>query len=175
MRIIKTAAVAAIAAGALAVSLPAAEAATRLQKSFGSWQVDCTERENAQKNCSLQYSLVTKKDRKVVFSWTIVRRGSDGGTNKAVLRTPTGVLLADGVNVGFEGADPVKINYLTCGPNGCVAEFDFTEQWVKALGSNPKVTVNYKAVNEKPIKHDVDLKQFTAAFDFFSSQLKGKQ
>jgi invasion protein IalB len=175
MRKIRIAAAGALAACVLAVSVPAAEAATRIQKSFGSWRVDCTERENAQKNCSLQYSLVTRKDKKVVFSWTIVRRGKDGGTNKAVLRTPTGVLLADGVNVGFEGAEPVKINYLTCGPNGCVAEFDFTDQWVKALGSNQKVMVNYKAANEKPIKHDVDLKQFSAAFDFFSSQMQGKQ
>lgn len=175
MRIITTAAAAALAAAALAVSLPQADAATRLQKTFGNWKVDCTEREANQKNCSLQYSLVTKKDKRVVFSWTIVRRGKDDPKNMAVLRTPTGVLLADGVNVGFEGADPVKINYLTCGANGCVAEFDFTDQWVKALGSNPKVTVNYKAVNEKPIKHDVDLKQFATAFDFFVSQMQAKQ
>ena len=91
-----------------------------------------------------------------------------------MLRTPTGVLLADGVNVGFEGAEPVKINYLTCGPNGCVAEFDFTDQWVKALGSNQKVMVNYKAANEKPIKHEVDLKQFAEGLAFYAAQLSGK-
>lgn len=175
MNIARTAAIAAIAAGAWAVSISGAEAVTRVQKTFGGWKVDCTEREDNQKSCSLQYALVTQKDRRPVFSWTIVRRGKEGVLNKAVLRTPTGVLLSDGVSVGFEGAEQVKIDYLTCGPRACIAEFDFTDDWFKALASKKKVLVNYKAANDKPVKHDIDLNQFSAAFDFFTSQLGGKK
>lgn len=171
MSMTRTAAIAVIAASAWAAVASDANAVTRVQKTFGAWQVDCTERENNQKNCSLQYSLVTKKDKRPVFSWTIVRRGKEGALNKAVLRTPTGVRLADGVSVGFEGAEQVKIEYLTCGPRACVAEFDFTDDWFKALASKKKVLVNYKAANDKPIKHDIDLNQFSAAFDFFTGQL----
>lgn len=174
MRMTRTIAIAALATGVWAASLSSADATTRVQKTFGGWRVDCTERENNEKNCILQYSLVTQKDKRAVFSWTIVRRGKEGAVNKAVMRTPTGVLLADGVNVGFEGAEPVKINYRTCGPNACLAEFDFTDQWFEVLGSKQKVMVNYKAANEKPIKHDIDLKQFGAAFEFYTSQLAKK-
>lgn len=173
MNIMKTFAIAAAAAIAWTAGMPEAHAVTRVQKTFGAWQVDCTERENVKKSCVLQYSLVAKKNKRPVFSWTILRRGKDGGVlDKAVLRTPVGVLLQDGVSVGFEGAEQVKINYVTCGPRACVAEFDFTDDWFNALVTKKKVVVNYKAANEKPIKHEIDLSQFNAAFDFYTAQLK---
>lgn len=155
-----------------ALALPG-EAATRVQKTFGGWQVNCAEQDNGKKACSLQYALVTQKDKRPVFTWMIVR-GKEGEPNKVLLRTPTGVLLADGVNVGIEGAESVKINYLTCGPQACVAEFDLTDQWLKTLSSYPKAIVNYKAVNQQVIKHEIDLKQFGDAYKFYASQVAAK-
>lgn len=165
-----------LALAALAVSSlsPAAHADTRVQKTFGSWQVDCNENDQGKKGCALQYSLVAKKDRRPIFSWNIIKGQKDGDPNKAVIRTPTGVLLADGVNIGFEGAEPVKIAYLACGPQACVAEFDFTEQWSKALSGNDNVKVNITTLGKKPIKYDIDLKQFSAAYEYFNSQVADK-
>lgn len=158
---------------ALAVGLPSgADSATRMQKTFGNWRVDCSEKEGkSPKNCSLQFALINKKDKQVVFSWTVVRKDKDSETSKVVVRTPTGVLLADGVNIGFEGVEPVKLNYFTCGPRACIAEFDLSSQWIKALSSNPKVVVSYKAANGNPLKHDIDLKQFAEGLEFYTSQL----
>ena len=173
MNIMKSIAVAAVVAGAVAAA-GVAQANTRVQKSFGGWQVDCTEQDTGKKGCALQYSLVNKKDRQPIFSWTIVKGPKDGDPNKAVIRTPSCVLLSEGVNIGFEGADPVRIAYLTCGPRACVAEFDFTDQWSKALGGNSKVVVNLKAANQKPLKYEIDLKQFNDAYDYFKSQIAGK-
>lgn len=170
MRTLKMLACSAAATSLLVLFAGEGAAATRVQKTFGNWKVDCTERENKQKTCALQYALVTKKDKRPVFSWRIIRSGKEGVQNKAVLRTPTGVLLSEGVKIGFQGAEPVKINYLTCGPNGCVAEFDFTDQWFKALGANQKVIIDYKAANQKPIKHEIELKQFGEAYSFYTSQ-----
>lgn len=172
MSIIKKLAIPVALAAAWTAAVPDAYAVTRVQRTFGPWQVDCTERENGKKNCVLQYSLVTKKDKRPVFSWSIVRRGKDGTVDRSVIRTPTGVLLAAGVNVGFEGAEPVKISFVTCAARACVAEFDFTDDWLNALESKKKVLVDYKAANEKPIKHEIELSQFKAAFDFYTGQLK---
>lgn len=174
MRIIKSLAVTALAAAAVTAVAVHAEAATRIQKAFSGWQVDCTEQDNGKKGCALQYALLNKKDRRPIFSWTIVRGDKDDGPNKAVIRTPNGVLLTDGVNIGFEGADPVKINYLTCGPRACVAEFDFTDQWSKALGGNEKVVVNLVAANKKPVKYEINLKQFNEAYTYFKTQMAEK-
>lgn len=159
----------------LALALAAgSQAETRLQKTFGQWRVDCSEADDkAAKTCSMQFALVTKKDKRLVFSWTILRKGKDSDANKVVVRTPTGVLLADGVSIGFEGTDPVKVNYFTCGPNACVAEFDFSDKWVKAFSTNAKVLVSYKAVNGTPLKHEIDLKQFAEGLAFYAAQLAG--
>lgn len=174
MRMTKSLALTALAAAALTAVTIHAGAATRVQKGFSGWQVDCTEQDNGKKGCALQYALLNKKDRTPIFSWTIVKGEKDGDPNKAVIRTPNGVLLTDGVNIGFEGADPVKINYLTCGPRACVAEFDFTDQWSKALGGNEKVVVNLKAANKQPVKYEISLKQFNEAYTYFRSQLNEK-
>jgi len=174
MNMTKSLAVTALAAAAVTAVTLHAEAATRLQKSFSGWQVDCTERDNGKKACALQYALLNKKDRRPIFSWTIVRGEKDGAPNKAVVRTPNGVLLQDGVSIGFEGADPVKINYLTCGPRACVAEFDFTDQWSKALAGNEKVVVNLVAANKKPVKYEINLKQFNDAYTYFKTQIAEK-
>ncbi len=170
----KTLATAVLAAAAVAGMALGAQADTRTQKSFGGWQVDCNQPDGGKEACVLQYSLVNKKDRRPIFSWAIAKGDKDGDVNKAVVRTPTGVLLSEGVNIGFEGADPVKINYLTCGPQACVAEFDFTAQWSKALSGNDKVVVNLKAANQKPVKFEIDLKQFSDAYAYFNSQIGGK-
>ncbi len=89
----KTTALAAAVIAAVAVLPPASQAATKLQKTFGNWQVDCTERDaSSPKVCSLQFALVNKNDKKVVFSWTVVRKDAESASNKVVVRTPTGVL-----------------------------------------------------------------------------------
>lgn len=174
MTLTKSLATATLAAAAIVTASLHAEAVTRTQKSFSGWEVDCTEKDDGKKVCALQYSLLNQKNRQPVFSWTIVKGDKDGAPNKAVIRTPNGVLLADGVNIGFEGADPVKINYLTCGPRACVAEFDFTDQWSKALSGNEKVGVSLKSANQKPIKFDIVLKQFSDAYTYFKAQLGQK-
>ena len=170
----KTLAMAAMAVVALAGTTIGAQADTRTQKSFGGWQVDCNQPDGGKETCALQYSLVSKKDNRPIFSWAVMKGDKEGDVNKALVRTPTGVLLSEGVNIGFEGADPVKIAYFTCGPQGCLAKFDFTDQWSKALSGNQKVVVNLKAANEKPVKFEIDLKQFSDAYAYFKSQIGDK-
>jgi invasion protein IalB len=155
--------------GAASVLVLPAAAATRVQKTFGGWRVDCTEKDDGKTACALQYALVTQKDKRPVFNWTIIP-GQKDKSNRVLLRTPTGVLLAEGVKVGIEGAEPVKINYLTCGPKACIAEFDLTDQWLKALGSYPKAIVAYTAVNRETIRHEIDLAKFGDAFKFYESE-----
>jgi invasion protein IalB len=150
----------------------AAASATRIQKSFANWRVDCAEGEKTRR-CALQYSLVNKKTKQVVFSWVVVPKGKEQSSPpQAVIRTPVGVALSDGISVVFAGAEPIKVQFKTCGTRGCVAEVDFSDAWVKAFGSKPTVTVNYKAVTGAPIKHDLDLKNFQEAYAYYTQQMK---
>jgi invasion protein IalB len=150
-----------------------AASATRIQKSFNNWRVDCAEVENKSRRCALQYSLVSKKNKQVVFSWSVIPKNKEGTSPpQAIIRTPTGVALSDGISVVFAGGEPIKVQYKTCGARGCIAEVDFSDAWVKAFGSKPTVTVNYKAVTGTPIKHDLDLKNFQEAYAFYVQQMK---
>jgi invasion protein IalB len=156
-----------------AASTAQAASTTKIQKSFNNWRVDCAEVDNKAKRCALTYSLVSKKTKQMVFSWVVVPKNKDSVTPpQAVIRTPTGVALGDGISVVFAGAEPIKVQYKTCGARGCIAEVDFSDAWVKAFGSKPTVTVNYKAVSGTPIKHDLDLKNFQEAYAFYNSQMK---
>ena len=146
---------------------------TRIQKTFNNWRVDCAEVDNKSRRCALQYSLVNKKNNQIVFSWMVVPKTKDSPTPpQAVIRTPTGVALNDGISVVFAGAEPIKVQYKTCGTRGCIAEVDFSDAWIKAFGSKPTVTVNYKAVSGTPIKHDLDLKNFQEAYNYYVQQMK---
>ncbi|WP_395685450.1 invasion associated locus B family protein [Aestuariivirga sp.] len=157
---------------AIVAAVSDADATTRIEKTFSGWKVECVEADDGKSSCGLQYALATKKDKAIFFSWSILRDARNPDSNKVILRTPTGVLLQKGIDVGFEGAEPVKVNYLTCGPRSCVAEFDFTDKWAEALASNEKIEVNYVAANGKPLKHQISLKQFSEAFEFYNGQLK---
>jgi invasion protein IalB len=159
----------------LAVAGSGAEAAsaTRIQKTFNNWRVDCAELDNKSRRCAMQYSLVNKKNKQVVFSWIVAPKTKESPTPpQAVIRTPVGVALGDGISVVFAGSEPIKVQYKTCGQRGCIAEVEFSDAWVKAFGSKPTVTINYKAVTGTPIKHDLDLKNFQEAYAFYTSQMK---
>lgn len=162
--------IAAMALAGLTMSGAADAQTTRLQKSFDNWRVDCRD-DGKTKSCGLAYALVSSKTKKLVFSWTVVPKDTPGGPNKAVIRTPTGVLLADGVSVVFPGAKPLTISYLTCISQGCLAELDLTDQWTKALSSQATMTINYKSVRGTPLQHEVKLDKFADAFDFYLSQV----
>ena len=89
-----------------------AASATRIQKSFNNWRVDCAEVENKSRRCALQYSLVSKKNKQVVFSWSVIPKTKEATSPpQAIIRTPTGVALGDGISVVFAGSEPIKVQY----------------------------------------------------------------
>jgi invasion protein IalB len=158
---------------ALATGLTAAaataDAATRVQKTFDQWRVDCTETEKA-KFCGLIFALLHAKTKQVMFAWSIVPAKEGSGGNRAMIRAPNGILLSEGLLVEFAGTDPVKLAYKTCGPRNCIVEVDFSESWLKAFNSHPSFAATYVAVNGTPTRHEISLKQFKEAYGFYTAQ-----
>ena len=145
-----------------------ADAQTRLQKAFDQWSVECVETDK--KVCGLYFRLVNAKNKRVVLSWAVVpAQGAEG--NVAVVRTPNGVSLADGVLVKLGSAEPVKITYKTCGPVNCIGETVFSEAWLKAFRSAESFTLTYTANNGKKFDQDVSLKGFPDGFAYYVEQV----
>jgi invasion protein IalB len=148
-----------------------ASAETKIQKNFDQWQVACDVDDKGNAKCAINYVLFNKQAKTVVFAWSI-GPGTDPGTNKAVIRTLTGVLLPEGISVVFPNADPLKIAYKTCGPRFCFAEIPFSDSWLKAFTAQKTFSVTYKGVAGKQVKYDVSLSKFGDAYAFYTAQLK---
>lgn len=150
-------------------------AATKTQKTFGPWSVDCKESDKGAISCGLRFALINKKNKAVIFSWTVVP-GKEEGANNALLQTPTGVLLTDGIRIQFPDAAPISIPYRICGPRFCFAEFDFAASWLANLTSQKSATVMFTGGKGQELKYPVNLERFGEAYEFYTLQLqKGKQ
>ena len=145
-------------------------ATTRLEKFFDNWKVECRDDEKT-KNCALVFALLEKKSKRVVFSWTVSKDTEAKNLDMALIRTPTGVLLPDGVSVSFAGSEAVSVPFKTCGPRGCIAELKLDDQWLKALGSQETMSIAYKSVRGQDINHEITLKTFSEAYAFYKSEI----
>ena len=143
--------------------------AGKVQKTFGQWRVECNP-QMKDSPCVLVFALIHPKDKKIAFAWSIIP-GKEPNTQKTVIRTLNGTLLPDGITVKFAKGDPLRIAYRTCGPRFCFAEFPFSESWLKTFKAQKGFEISYVAVDGKAVKHDVSLDQFTAAYDFYLSNV----
>jgi invasion protein IalB len=146
-------------------------AATKTQKTFDGWQVECNENDQGDKSCAVFIAFIENKSKAVVLGWTI-GRDNKSEASKLVVRTLTGVDVSAGIAVQFGTSKPVNIPYKSCMPQYCAAEVPFSDAWLKAMNASPKFTVTYKAANGKDIKQEVDLSSFGAAYNFYVSQLR---
>jgi invasion protein IalB len=142
---------------------------TRIEKYYDNWKVECRDNEE-RKNCGLVYALLNRETKRVVFSWTLVPDADADDRHKAVVLTPMGVLLPEGITVTFPESDPVKLSYRTCTARGCVAEVTMSEQWIRALSSQETLTVRYKSVGGRDLQHEVNLAQFAPAYEFYTAE-----
>jgi len=154
---------------ALFGTIEGTNAQTRLQKTFDQWLVECVETDK--KVCGLYFKLVNPKNKRVVLSWAVVPRQEVSDGNRAVVRTPNGVVLADGVSVKLGKAEAIKITYKTCGPVNCIGELDFSDVWLKAFRSNQLFSLTYTANNGKKFTQEVSLKGFADGFTYYVEQM----
>jgi invasion protein IalB len=152
----------------------AATAASKTQKTFGPWSVDCAESDKGDVRCTLRFALVNKKSKSVVFGWSIVP-GTGEAANKAVLQTPTGILLGDGIQIQFPEADPTKAAFRICGPRYCFAEFDFTQAWLDSFEAQKSLSVAFRNGKGQELKYPVNLERFGEAYKFYTQQLQKKK
>jgi invasion protein IalB len=144
---------------------------TRIEKYYDNWKIECRDNDQG-KRCGIVYALLNRESKQVVFSWTIVPDDENTEMQKAIVRTPLGVLLPAGLTVTFPGSNPLTIDFRTCGQRGCLSEIPLTDQWVKALRSQEMMTVSYKSANENDLQHEVNLEQFGDAFDFYLAEIE---
>lgn len=154
---------------AAAAALTPAVAQTRVEKTFEKWVVTCVEKGGV-KSCAITQSFANPRNKAVVFSWSVIK---DAEGVKAVIRTPTNIKLAEGVQVKTSADKPIRISYKTCGPRYCFAEMNFGDDWVKYFQASQTVPVTISPMQGATADVTVDLKGFAAAYTYFQEQTAG--
>ncbi len=138
---------------------------TKSETRFEDWVVACDD-SSGTKKCSLSQTFTKAGTGEVVLAWVLAKDAD--GKLRAVVYTPTQVLLAPGLTVAAGGLDPINAPYRYCAPQACVAEFPFDDKWLDVFRKGTDYSVVFSPVNQKPVTVKGSLKGFTAAYDFFA-------
>jgi invasion protein IalB len=77
---------------------------------------------------------------------------------------PFGLLLSEGLRIEAADKELLRGAFRTCMPGGCVSEVDLSDELIKQLQSNEKLTVVMTANDGQVVRTDVSLKGFSAAY-----------
>lgn len=98
---------------------------------------------------------------RVVFSWVL---GKEGAKPTSVVIVPTGVLIADGVNVKV-GERPAKtLPFKLCQPDHCEASLSIDESLAKAFSTQSAAEFSVTGSNGAVAKFTANLKGFAEAW-----------
>lgn len=84
---------------------------------------------------------------------------------KAVLLTPIGVYLPEGVDMKIDGASDIKGLYTFCNAQACIGEFDLSEELVLQLKTAKAVAMTFTMGDRKPLTLNVSTKGLAGAYD----------
>ncbi len=153
-----------------------AQAETRIQKTFGAWLVNCVQKDGEANRCTLSQTFqkpAADGQRAVfAFSWS-VGTGPDG-VERAILRTPVNVNLAQDISVGLPDGDKAIIPFRQCIRQVCLGVTEFADTWSDTMIKQDTLEVIYTLINRGRVKVSLDLTGFSDAYAFFQ-QNDGKE
>lgn len=138
---------------------------TTLSETYDAWTVQCAntmEGEQARRTCQMSQELLQQESRQRLLLFAITKKGESSA--KATLIMPFGLLLSEGVRVQIAEKELVRSAYRTCLPAGCIAEFDLPDASIEQLKTADTASVLMTVHTGQPMKTDVSLKGFAAAY-----------
>lgn len=145
-------------------------------QTFGDWKLECLkDKNNAVSDCQLkQKHFITAKDGKkrpllLVQGALVTVKNKEGKSGQVLvfrMFTPLNTLLPAQLNVKLDSGKPMKLDFITCLPIGCMAEMPVNGALIEQFKKGNALLVAYKSAhNGKQQNATVSLKGFTAAFD----------
>jgi invasion protein IalB len=138
---------------------------TSLSETYDAWTVQCANQQQGdrtQRICQMMQELLQQETRQRVMTFAI---GKTENGAKATLILPFGLLLSEGFRVQVGEEEVLRGSYRTCLPAGCLAEIDLVEEMITKLGGAETATVTMTANNGQPVKTDISLEGFKAAYE----------
>jgi invasion protein IalB len=147
--------------GFLGAGLPSASA--QQQQIPQGWFKACTKQEDVD-ICNVQ-NITTAGNGQLITGVSLIEL--KGKVNRKVFQVtvPTGRLVPPGIGLQIDAAKPVKLDYVICFPDRCVAEVPLTDQLVGAFKKGQAITLTSVNFQNQPNPIKVALSGFSGAYD----------
>lgn len=140
---------------------------------FHNWAVTCQvfSEKPKQESCRAQLRAEQSHSRRIILVWTVFISGRKQPVG--VLETLTGVMIAPGVGVHFDGGNAKgkkskssewKFSYQDCEPAHCHAVRTLDSKFIHAASAAATASVMIRAVNGKTLRISFPVKGFGKAY-----------
>lgn len=149
----------------------ASETPSSLTETYGDWVVRCVSPEAAEgqpapaRVCEMTQELQQQTGRRVLAASL---QKAESGARLTVI-APFGLLLSEGVKLSVGETQVAALGFTTCLPAGCVAVSDLDVTAVDTLAAGDQALVEMTDTNTQPVKLNLSLKGFTAAWNKLAS------
>jgi invasion protein IalB len=148
----------------LLLAAPVVAEESKLEQ-FGDWGKKCEQDSEGREVCFIFQNATDKESGKAVLT---VRIGYKPGDDRLMIlaTVPLGTLLPPGTVLVLEGAEPVKMPFLTCAPNGCTTVgTPLPDEMVAAMKKGDKATMRVATFSKQVVALPVSLKGFTQGLE----------
>jgi invasion protein IalB len=131
---------------------------------FENWAVTCNEFADGPKSkrCSALLQIMQQNTNQTVFTWTV---GLDEKKQlMAVMQTPTGVVIAPGIELKIGKLAPQKIAFTSCEPGRCVATLPVDANLLREMTTSPTAEAIIQGVQGNAVQFNIQMKGFDRAY-----------
>jgi invasion protein IalB len=131
---------------------------------FENWAVTCNEFADAPraKRCSALLQILQQNTNQIVFTWTVAM--DDHKQLVAVLQTPTGVVIAPGVELKVGKSPAQKIPFASCDPGRCIATAPVDANLVREMTTSPTAEAIIQGSQGNTVQFNIQMKGFDRAY-----------
>lgn len=147
--------------------LPAAQAAGEAPEpqKFDDWAKLCEKDADNKEACFIFQSVTRKENQQLLMNIRVGYSRKDTKGPLMILTVPTGVLLPAGAAFMVEGADPIKLDYLTCSQAGCITlAAPISDAVLEGMKKKKEGVVRIANTQQKVVGIPVSLRGFTRGF-----------
>jgi invasion protein IalB len=129
---------------------------------FGSWEARCTTPPGRTTQlCTAVLQVINNQNKNVLMSWIV--GPDDKGALQSIFQTPTGVMIANGIDVKLGNAAVRKISFQACGPQQCTAAGPMNDAFIKEITANERANVTLTAANGQAMNFGIPVAGFDKA------------
>jgi invasion protein IalB len=131
---------------------------------FDNWVVTCNEfAEGPRKRvCSALLQILQQNTNQMVFTWAVAV--DDKRQMITVMQTPTGVLIAPGIELKVGKIPPHKVPFASCDTGRCVATLPMDAALLQEMAAVPTAEAVIQGIQGNTVQFNIQMKGFDKAF-----------